>query len=75
MKKEIENELIAWIKDSEDTNSFCERSILVDAIKLLSQDNPNVDGALSRLFELTPVDGNKFVCPPYFAIEIENGKL
>lgn len=75
MKKEVYDELIAWIKDSYDQNDFCERSILVDAIKLLDKENPEVDKAIARLFELTPVGGSKLVSPPSFATDIENGNL
>ena len=75
MEKEVYDELVAWIKDSYDQNDFCERSILVDAIKLLDKDEPEIDRAISRLFELTPVVGSKLVSPPDFAIDIENGEL
>jgi len=75
MKKEVFDELVAWIKDSYDQNDFCERSILVDAIKLLDKDEPEIDRAIARLFELTPVVGSKLVTPPDFAIDIENGEL
>lgn len=71
----INKELIAWIKDSYDQNDFCERSLLVDAIKLLDKQEPDVKKALARLFELTPIFGSKLVCPPDFAVDIENGKL
>ena len=73
--KEQFNELIVWIKESEDQNDFCERSILVDAIMLLSKEKPDTETALQRLFELTPIDGSKLVRPPDFATEIEDGKL
>ena len=73
--EKINEELIAWIKDSYDQNDFCERSLLVDAIHLLDKDEPEVEKALARLFELTPVSGSKLVCPPKFAVDIENGKL
>ena len=75
MEKEVYDELVAWIKDSYDQNDFCERSILVDAIKLLDKDEPEIDRAIARLFELTPIAGSKLVSPPDFAIDIENGKL
>ena len=75
MEKKVFDELVAWIKDSYDQNDFCERCILVDAIKLLDKDEPEIDRAISRLFELTPLGGSKLVSPPDFAIDIENGKL
>ena len=73
--EKINEELIAWIKDSYDQNDFCERSLLVDAIKLLDKDEPEVGKALARLFELTPISGSKLVTPPDFAVDIENGNL
>jgi len=48
---------------------------LVDAIKLLDKDVPEVEKALARLFELTPIGGSKLVKPPDFAVDIGNGKL
>ena len=73
--EKIDEELIAWIKDSYDQNDFCERSLLVDAIHCLDKDEPDVEKALARLLDLTPIAGTKFVCPPDFAVDIENGKL
>jgi|GEM_PF-4376429 len=68
--EKMNKDLMEWIQSSEDQNDFCERSILVDAIKLLSKDE--TEKALGRLFELTPLCGTGLVSPPDFAIEMEN---
>jgi len=75
MKKEDMDELVEWIKDSEDQNQFCEKSLLVDALIRLDQIPPDVEGARSRLIELTPLEGSKLVNAPSFAVQIENGEL
>lgn len=70
--KEINDELMEWIKDSEDTNDYCNRSLIVDAMKCLDKDPPEVDKALSRLFEVSPIGGTKLIRPPDFIKELEN---
>lgn len=73
MKAEIaKTELVKWIQESEDTNQFCERSILADAILSLQKNPPDVENALSRLIQLTPSQGYVLVKPPKIALEIEN---
>jgi hypothetical protein len=71
------NELLRWIKDSEDTNQFCTRSLLVDAVRFLDKDPPEPEKALKRLLQSIPVsvNGYQLVDPPDFAIDIENGVI
>ena len=61
-----------WIRGSYNTNEFVERSLLVDAIMYLKQDEPDVKNALHRLFELTPLYGSHLIDAPEWAVEIEN---
>lgn len=70
--------LIDWIKESEDTNNFVNRSLITDAIINLEGDNPDINQALGRLYAVAPTssaDNYVLISPPDFAIEIEMGNL
>ena len=69
------HDLIAWIKDSEDTNQYCTRNLFVDAFFALEQDPPDVDMARKRLREALPIDGYSLVEPPEFADDQEEATL
>lgn len=62
-----------WIKSSNGTNEYCERSLLVDALYLLEKDPPNVEKAVKRLREVIPCDGSGsgLIEPPEWSKEYE----
>ena len=80
-KKKLD-ELINWIIESENTNQYCKRTILVEAICLLGMfpfpdDNPKIRLAFNRLLELTPINGSQLIEPPIVAkmLETEINKI
>jgi hypothetical protein len=73
-KKMTNNELEALKKwateDSDDTNEYCERLLLIEALRQLENDPPNVKLAILRLREVLPVDNkSRLVRKPDFVEE------
>jgi hypothetical protein len=70
--KEI-SEALEWIEDSEGTNEACERGLIVEALKLLEEDTPNIKKAIERLRDVIPFEvPSKLVEVPEFITEHEN---
>jgi len=65
-----ESELMYWVRSSKDTNEFCERNLIVDAVHALDENPPDVGRAQSRLLQVI-IGESQFVNPPEFAIEME----
>jgi len=58
---------LEWIYDSEDQNDYCERSILVAALKSLELPEPDVKEGIRRLRQLIDLGHSyMFVDPPDF---------
>lgn len=71
-QKEIEKVKEEWIMESEDTNEYCERSLLLDALVMLEEDPPNIELAIKRLRSVIPVSGGaELITPPSFLNEGE----
>ena len=62
MEKEEIDSLKEWINGSEDTNEYCERSIIVAALK--AAEEGNYDEAARRLRQIIPSGYSRFVDPP-----------
>lgn len=67
----VKDQLFEWIKEAENTNEYCERNMMTDAILALKEDPPDVKRAISRLATLTPLIGESaLVKPPEFVKEL-----
>ena len=66
MREEDKKEVLEWIKESEDTNQYCTRSLMLDAYLSLDKEIPDVEKAKQRLLEIFPIGGYKLVNPPEF---------
>jgi len=59
-------EVMDWINESEDTNYYCERSLIFDAFLSLNKDIPDIENAKRRLRELLPITQYHLIKPPDF---------
>jgi len=58
-----------WIEQAESTNSYCERSLLVEALSLIELGD--IEAAAKRLRQVIPLDDkSELVQPPSFLDEI-----
>ena len=60
-----------WIKESEDTTEYVNRSLISDAIIQLEKETPDVNASLNRLYSLAPLRGSHLISPPDFIKENE----
>jgi DNA repair ATPase RecN len=61
---------LEWVKESENTNEYCERNLLIDALRQLEFDPPDINKAQQRLRELIPLgEPYHLVIPPDFVKE------
>lgn len=63
MDSKIEKDIEEYLKEAQDTNEICERSLIVDAFIQLSSEPPNIKEAKKRLWQLIG-QGSGFVDPP-----------
>ena len=64
-KKEIK----FWIENSNGTNQFVARCLVVDAFLKLNQESPDVKGCMARLAQVLPIGGSQFISHPSFMQE------
>ncbi len=56
-----------WIDEADNTNEFCERSLIVSALQAVEEGNSKE--AARRLRQIMPFGGSRFVDPPDFVEE------
>lgn len=70
--EELQSLIENWIKESEDTNEYCERSLIVDALR--HAEAGNSAEAARRLRQVIPCGKSQFVDRPYFIAELEDNE-
>ena len=58
-------QVIEWIKESDNTNKFCKRCLLIDLCMKLHQEPPDIKGAKKRIMELLPISSRLVEVPSF----------